>query len=59
MTTSIKKRTLKAIKDTFTLGDLVRNIPCEVPFCEEKRTIETGAGNVCEKHAIQLAERTL
>ena len=48
-------QTIKAIKDTFTLGDLVFNSGCDVKGCEKKRVIATGAGNVCENHAIKLA----
>lgn len=49
------KKVIKAINQSFDLGDLVRNIPCEVKKCKEKRTIETGAGNVCRGHAIKMA----
>lgn len=54
-----KQKTIKAIKESFSLGDLVVHLPCEVPLCQEKRTIKTGAGYVCEKHALDLVEKTM
>lgn len=55
----MKSDYIKAIEQTFDLGDGVRNFPCEVPLCKEKRTIETGAGNVCKKHALMLVDKTV